>query len=171
MNNLQGEICNYRVDKPYTPIKVRAANSNYACEMLSNMADVVSEMSDVVRYFYISVVTKPYNSYMSSCFHHISIVEMHHLDIFAQFAQLLGADPRLWNCRDCSCWWSPSFIGYPREIKGLLEESINAETAAIQKYSRQARMVCDQNIVDMLNRIILDETRHRQIFREMYQQI
>jgi len=171
MNNIQGEICNYKVDKPYPPIRVEAPNSNYACEMLSNMADVVSEMSDVARYFYISVVTRPYSSYMSACFHHISIVEMHHLDMFAQLAQLLGADPRLWNCRDRSRWWSPSFIGYPKEIKGLLEESIEAETAAIRKYSRQARTICDQNIVEILNRIILDEERHRQIFEKMCQQI
>lgn len=171
MNHPQGEICNYKADKPYPPIKVNAANSSYACEMLSNMADVVSEMSDVTRYFYISFVTKPYSSYMSSCFHHISIVEMRHLDIFAQLAQMLGTDPRLWNCRDSSCWWSPSFIGYPREIMGLIEESINAETAAIQKYSRQAGTIFDQNIVDILNRIILDEIQHRQIFEEMYQQI
>jgi bacterioferritin len=48
-------------------------------------------MSDVTRYFYIAVVTKQQFSSITTCFHHISIVEMHHLNIFAELALLLGA--------------------------------------------------------------------------------
>lgn len=171
MNDRQTNKCNYKVDAPYPPVRVAHPNPVYACEMLSNMADVVSEMSDVTRYFYISVVTKPKYRWISTCFHHISIVEMHHLNIFAELALLLGADPRLWNCGEHTRWWSPSFIGYPRELRALIGESIKAETAAIHKYSRQAKTICDMNIVAILNRIIRDEERHLQIFNEMYQQI
>jgi bacterioferritin len=64
-------------------------NSVYAGEMLSNMADVVSEMSDVARYFYISVVTGPQYRWISTCFHHISIIrdEERHLQIFREMYQ------------------------------------------------------------------------------------
>ncbi len=171
MNDKQTMGCNYKVDAPYPPVRVAGLNPVYACEMLSNMAEVVSEMSDVTRYFYIAVVTKPQYSWISTCFHHISIVEMHHLNIFAELALLLGADPRLWSCQECTPWWSPSFIGYPRELRALIAESIKAEEAAISKYSRQANTICDMNIVAILHRIIRDEERHLQIFNEIYQQI
>ncbi|NYB75248.1 rubrerythrin [Sedimentibacter hydroxybenzoicus DSM 7310] len=163
--------CNYIVGKPYPTVQVDGPNPIYACEMLSNIGDVVSEISDVARYFYISVVTRKEFSSISTCFHHISIVEMHHLNIFAELAFLLGADPRLWSGRSCKRWWSPSYIGYPKELSALIAESIEAEKAAICKYSRQAHTICDPNIVEILNRIILDEERHIQIFTEMYQQL
>lgn len=171
MNDNKTNECNYKVDAPYPLVRIAGPNPVYACEMLSNIADVVSEMSDVTRYFYIAVVAKPQYSWISTCFHDISIVEMHHLNIFAELALLLGADPRLWSCREYAHWWSPSFIDYPRELRGLIAESIKAEKAAIRKYSRQANTICDMNIVAILHRIIRDEERHLQIFSKMYQQI
>ncbi len=168
MRDDQSDACNYKIDAPYPPVRVNGPNSAYACAMLGNMADAVSEMSDVTRYFYVAVVAKPQYSWVSVCFHHISIIEMHHLNIFAELALVLGANPQLCNGQK---WWSPSFIAYPREIRALIAESIKAEEAAIRKYSRQASAICDTNIVDIQRRIICDEERHLQIFREMYQQI
>ncbi len=170
MSDNNSNECNYKVDLPYPPICVDSPSAVYAGEMLGNMAAVVSEMSDVSRYFYISVVTEKQYSQVSTCFHHISIVEMHHLNMFAKLARLLGADPRLWSGRARRHWWSPSFIGYPRELRSLIAESIKAEEAAISKYSKQANTIRDINIVAILNRIILDEERHLQIFKKMYRQ-
>lgn len=113
MINHQSNECNYKVDLPYPPVRVNCPNSIYACEMIGNIAEVVSEMSDVSRYFYISVVTQEQYGWISTCFYQISIVEMHHLNIFATLARLLGADPRLWSGRLRKRWCSPSFIGYP----------------------------------------------------------
>lgn len=171
MNDNDSNECNYEVDLPYPPVRVDRPNLIYAQEMLSNMAEVVSEMSDVARYFYIAVVTEKQYSSISACFHHISIVEMHHLNIFAQLAWLLGEDPRLWSGRTRKRWWSPSFIGYPRELCALIAESIQAEEEAIAKYAKQAFIIRDMNIVAILNRIIIDEERHLEIFKEMYQEL
>ncbi len=171
MNDSSTVGCQYRVDAPYPPVRVAGQNAAYACEMVSNIGDVVSEMSDISRYFYISIVAAPQHACFSACFHNISIVEMHHLHIFAELALLLGADPRLWSGRQGKRWWSPSFIGYPREIRALIAESIKAEEAAIRKYSRQATIIRDENIVTILRRIIRDEERHLEIFSEMCQQI
>lgn len=102
--------CHYQVSAPYPPVRVNEPNLVYADEMLSNMGDVVSEMSDVTRYFYIAVVTKPEFGSIATCFHHISIVEMHHLNIFAELALLLGADPRLWCGRTTSTGGRPHLL-------------------------------------------------------------
>ncbi len=171
MNSNSIDACNYKIDEPYPPVRVDGPNPVYACEMLGNMADVVSEMSGIALYFYVSVVAKPQYDWVSTCFHHIGIVEMHHLDTFADLALLLGADPRLWSGQPGKRWWSPSFICYPREIRALIGESIKSEEAAIRKYSRQANSICDPNIVAILRRIIRDEERHLEIFSEMCRQI
>ncbi|MGF7143906.1 bacterioferritin [Anaerotaenia torta] len=163
--------CIYKVNAPYPPVRVDEQNPVYACEILSNIGGVVSEMSDTARYFYNSVVTRQMHRWIAECFYHISIVEMHHLDIFAELALQLGADPRLWSGRTCKEWWSPSYNQYPREMRALINASIKAEETAICKYSEQAASIRDKNIAAILNRIILDEERHVQTFREMYQQI
>lgn len=56
-------------------------------------------------------------------------------------------------------------------MRPLISSSIKAEQEAIYKYSKQADAIQDRNIVAILERIILDEERHIQIFNEMYQQI
>lgn len=171
MSNSQNNWCSYKVDMPYPPVRVNGPNLIYACEILSNVGGIISEMSDVSRYFYNAVVTEPKFGYISECFHNISIVEMHHLNIFAQLALLLGEDPRLWSGGACKCWWTPSYNQYPREMRLLIDDSIKAEQAAICKYSKQAETIKDTNISAILNRIILDEERHIQIFNEMYHQL
>lgn len=66
---------------------------------------------------------------------------------------------------------APAYNQYPREMRPLISSSIKAEQEAIYKYSKQADAIQDRNIVAILERIILDEERHIQIFNEMYQQI
>jgi bacterioferritin len=163
--------CQYTVDAPYPPVCVDGPNPVYACEMLSNVGGVVSEMSDVSLYFYNSVVTKPLYNSIAECFHHISIVEMHHLNIFAELALQLGTNPRLWSGRTRKRWWTPAYRQYPLEMHALIANSMEGEKLAIRKYTEQAKTIRDMNIVAILNRIILDEERHLQIFGEMYQQI
>ncbi len=172
MRDNQPDGCISKADGSYPKVQVNGRNSNYAREMLSNMADVESEISDVSRYFYIAVLTEPMYKEISECFRNISIVEMHHLNIFAQLARQLGADPRLWCVKNKRMrWWSPSYIGYPHELRAMLAESMKAEKEAIRKYSAQARTIGDINIVENLRRIIKDEECHLQTFHEMYQQM
>lgn len=163
--------CNYKLNLPYPPIQVDGPNLAYANEMLSDMADNVSEISDVARYFYIAVMTRELYPDISTCFRHISIVEMHHLNMFAELALKLGADPRLWCGSPYKQWWSPSYLGYSFDLRVMIMESIKAEEAAICKYSSQAGSIQDMNIVAVLKRIILDEEQHLRIFREMYQNL
>ncbi|UWP58634.1 ferritin-like domain-containing protein [Ruminococcus gauvreauii] len=164
--------CIYKAEGPYPKVQVKERNAAYAREMLSNMADIASEISDVSRYFYIAVMTAPKYGEISECFHNISIVEMHHLNIFAELARQLGADPRLWCVKNGRRrWWSPSYVGYPQELRAMIAESVKAEKDAVIKYSRQAKVIEDMNIVENLHRIIKDEECHLQTFQEMYDQL
>lgn len=162
----------YSVDEPYPPARASGPNPIYAAEMLSNMGGCVSEMSAVSLYFYNDLIVQSTYPAIASCFHHISLIEMHHLEIFGKLALALGADPRLWSTR-CArkLYWSPAFNRYPREIKSLVRNSIESESAVIAKYSAQADEINDPYIVENLRRIILDEQRHLDIFHNMFAHI
>ncbi len=160
--------CNATVNLPYPDINPESQNCEYAYEILSNVGGSNSEMTAVSLYFYNSVILDPTYAHFAKCFHNISIVEMHHMDMFADMAFKLGADPRLWSrCNRRMVYWTPQYNQYPREIRTLIINSINGEEAAIQKYKKQAEYIRDPNIVGLLNRIILDEKRHVEIFCNM----
>lgn len=81
----------------YPPVKVCEKNPRYAMAMLSNIGACNSEMSAVSLYFYNSLIANGKYEEIGKTFHKISMVEMHHMNIYGQLAQKLGADPRLWS--------------------------------------------------------------------------
>lgn len=159
-------------EKPYPPLKVERKNPCYAGEILSNIGACNSEMSAVSLYIYNSTILSDTNPEFAGIFQKISMVEMRHLNIFSHLAYLLGADPRLWTCSGRRpCYWSPACNHYPNQTGSLLRNALSGEQDAILKYRRQAEQICDAYIADMLNRIILDEQLHVEIFKEMIAEI
>lgn len=161
----------YADARPYPPVQVSGPNPAYARAMLSNMGSGNSEMSAVSLYFYNSLVTGSSFEEVSQCFRQISMVEMHHLEIFGKLALQLGADPRLWSWQNRRrVYWSPGYNQYPRELKALLTNAIAGEKAAIQKYRCQAESIQDPGIVANLQRILLDEERHVELMTGLMEQ-
>ena len=133
--------------------------------MLSNLAGLYSEMNAVSLYFYNHVILKDVWPELSVAMEKISIVEMHHLDIFAHLAYHLGADPRLWDCQQgCLEYWSPGYNVYPSHLKSLLENAIIQEQNTIAIYQQQITCIKERTIQKILHRIIEDEKLHIQIF-------
>ena len=157
-----------KIELPYPPIQADSHNPEYAYAMLSNIGSSNSEMSAVSLYFYNSVILNPDYADFAQCFHQVSLVEMHHLEIFSTLAYQMGLDPRLWYAKNQrECYWTPAYNDYPRRIREVIENSIKGEEAAVEKYRKQADTICDAGIVEILNRIILDEEHHIQIFHTM----
>lgn len=164
--------CKVTIELPYPPIQPETCKPEYAQAMLSNIGSDNSEMSAVSLYFYNSVILNPHYAKFAQSFHKISIVEMHHLDIFASLAYKMGLDPRLWSIQNQNkCYWTPAYNCYPRRIQEVIENAIKGERAAIQKYTRQMQTIQDANIVENLKRIILDEENHIEIFNSMLAQV
>jgi len=151
---------------PWPDIEIVTANELYATAMLSNIGSCNSEMSAISLYVYNSMITKRYFYDIAECFHRISVVEMHHLNIFGDLCIMLGADPRLWSWQKGRMkYWTPACNRYPTNISALVSNSLNGELEAIRKYQMQCQWINDFRIKAILNRIIADELCHVQIFR------
>ena len=158
----------YSSDAPYPPIKAESGNPAYARVMLDNIGGSNSEMSTISLYVFNQLITG-YNPDVSAVFHKVSIVEMHHLEIFGKLAQQLGEEPRLWTQHGCKkIYWSPSYNQYPGDLRTLMRNVIDGEKAAISKYQHQISYIRDENITENLRRIILDERLHVEIFEKVY---
>jgi len=160
--------CDTSVNLPYPATQPESKNRTYALAMLSNIGGGNSEMTAVSLYFYNSVILDPAYAGFAKCFHEISLVEMRHLDIFAELAYKMGMDPRLWSIQNQKrTYWTPAYNQYPRAVHNVIQNAIQGENAAIRKYRSQAGSIRDDNIVAILQRIILDEERHIEIFNGM----
>lgn len=154
---------------PYPPVCAEQPNPFYARAMLDNIGGSNSEISAVSLYFYNNLITKDTDN-LAHIFHKVSIVEMHHLEIFGELAMQLGANPRLWTHKGRQMrYWTPGYNKYPMKLPELLINSINSEKAAIQKYQSQLKQITDKAIVENLERIILDEQLHVEIFSGLYE--
>lgn len=160
----------YQAAAPYPPVQACGQNRDYGFAMLDNIGGSNSEMSAVSLYFYNQLRTM-YCKEIADCFHHISIVEMHHLEIFGTLAFQLGRDPRLWTrIKNRMAYWTPGYNHYPAELPELLKNATIGEEKAIEKYIFQRDRIDDCNIVENLNRIIMDEQIHLEIFHQLYDQ-
>lgn len=156
----------YYIDMPYPSIDDLDVNVLYGQMMLSNLGGLHSEMNAVSLYFYNHVITEDAWPELAQAMHGISLVEMHHLEIFAEMCFRLGVDPRLWDCQnDFLEYWSPGYNVYPRQVNTMLENAIIQEQKTIDIYQNQISCIDEPVIQSMLQRIILDEQLHVEIFK------
>lgn len=156
----------YKVNKPYPKIEIEAPNETYGLMILDNVGGMNSETSAISQYIYNHAIAGQEFLELKQTFLDISMVEMHHLDIFMELALKLGADPRWWTClNDQCCYWSPSYLNYPRQVNEVLQTAIDNECQAIDKYMYQTKVIKDSHIIAILKRIIEDEELHIKILK------
>lgn len=164
------QICgipSYHAEAPYPEVRAACRNQRYAEAMLGNMGGSNSEISAVGLYFYDHLVTAEWPE-VAEVFHKVSVVEMHHLEIFGTLARQLGADPRLWSRQGGRVtWWTPGYLHYSQKLGPLLQIAYRAERETVRKYEEQCRWIGDRNVVENLRRIIMDEEVHLEIFQSL----
>lgn len=161
----------YTLDIPYPSIDHLDIHVEYGQMILSNLGGLHSKMNATTLYFYNHIILEKKWPELSFAMEKICIVEMLHLKIFAQMCYLLGTDPRLWDCHnDFLEYWSPGYNVYPRQIQSMLENVIIQEQNTILHYQCQIDSIKDPIIQNMLERIILDEKLHIQIFEHFLKQ-
>lgn len=159
----------YAAEGPYPEVRTQGRNRRCGLAMLSNVGGGTSEMGAVAAYLY-GALTVPERPEVAECFHKIAIVEMRHLEIFAQLARQLGEDPRLWGpIQGRLKYWTPEYLRYPRGLKQIIQSAIGDERTAICKYEQQANWVPDVYVAENLRRIAADERQHLSVLTGLYE--
>jgi len=153
----------------YPPARVQGPNHVYAEMMLCNIGAANSEMTAVAFYRYANLMSQQADKDVANLFHKVSIVEMHHLDLFGELALLLGAEPRLWYCRNNRReYWSPRHVNYAHcSVADLVRNALEDEKSAIRLYECQIARIADPYITAVLQRVIEDEREHVKLWEEV----
>ncbi len=163
---------NYTINSPYPTPRVEKENKEYGYLLLDDYAGGISEESAIHTYLYQSLRNLEFKE-LKEILLTISKVEMHHLLLLGEVIKLLGVDPRFesFTTEKTPRYWTASYISYEKDLKKLLEQDIQAEKDAIEKYRLHQKEIKDIYIKELLERIIQDELLHVQIFTTLYNQI
>lgn len=91
---------------------------------------------------------------------------MHHLDLIGDLIKKLGKTPYFMDKKQCM--WNAQNVKYHfNNIYDMLIFNIESEKKAILEYKEAIKYTQNKSIKDLLERIILDEQTHLEIFNRL----
>ena len=124
--------------------------------------DVALEHSAIVQYLYhIFLIGEPS---ITEDIEKIARQEMRHMKWFAQKVVQLGGEVELKRVEE------EIKIGGP-DWASMLENDVNAEQFAIDTYTKQLEEVKDDSVKRLLERVIHDESDHKEEFSELLEEV
>ncbi len=162
---------NFKVNKEYPEITVTSLPFEVISKIKRLYADRRSEMTSVMQYMYQHFIfgSADMLKNISHAMEQISVTEMEHYEILAKILVKCGVDPR--NCIyidnniDICDYWKASFVNYTRDFINIFEENIILEQAGISGYNELFSMTDNENLKEIILRIIEDEKSHIAYFK------
>ena len=150
---------------PYPKLMNIRQNQRYANLLYDNFAGSSGELSATTQYIYEHIELKRFESF-SRILLSIAIEEMHHLELIGELIKKLGKRPYFINKNQCA--WNAENIKYHfNNVYDMLMFNIESEKKAISGYKEVIKYTQNKSIKDLLERIILDEQTHLEIFNRL----
>lgn len=171
---------NFEVNKPYPKVTTTLNDVILQNKILNVYAGRHSELTCINKYIYQSFITKKQNElqrlrHLSHLIMEVAEAEMHHLGILAQILVNMETDPVFCthiDNNDSICnYWNGSYVSYVTDIPVFLKKNIEGEEIAIKEYTNIINSTNDENIVEVLERIIEDEKSHLLLFNTILENI
>lgn len=165
----------FMVDLPYPPIQVREQNLAYANLLSVDYCGSVSELSAITQYINNENRLSAEKCSIAKTILGIAMAEMMHLQKLGELIFLLGgrvdfvAKPCNRNQRPRM--WTPEYLTIPERAREMILADIEAEKAAICQYRAHIKMIKDDYVNDVLERIIKDEEYHITLLQALLQEL
>ena len=163
----------FKIKREYPEISVTNLPFEVIAKIKRAYADRRSEMTSVMQYMYQHFVlgSAEMLGNISHAMEEISVAEMEHYELLAKILVKCGVDPR--NCVyidnniDICDYWKASFVNYTRDFINIFEENIKLEQAGINSYLELIQMTDNENLKEIVERIIEDERSHIAYFKSV----
>lgn len=161
------------MDLPYPPIRVKEKNEAVANLLSIDYGGAVSEMSAVTQYICGESLLCIDNCSAAQVILGIAMAEMIHLQKLGQLIRLLGGNVDfIARYRDGRRkLWTPEYINISNNLEKIVSSNIESEKEAINQYKMHIRMMNDQNVIAVLERIIKDEEYHIMMLRALLESV
>ncbi len=154
---------------PYPPEQVREKNQAYAGLLSIDYCGAVSELSAITQYISNENQIVNDNCLAAKTLLGIGMAEMMHLEKLAELIVLLGGSiDYVARYRDGKQkMWTPAYLKLGKDMREIILLNIEAERAAIKQYQAHIKMIRDDCINAVLQRIIRDEEYHIMVLQAM----
>lgn len=167
----------YYIDKPYPDITVKHLPFEVVVILKRIYAGSKSEITSIMQYVYQKNIfsSVPSLSNLKEALEEISVKEMQHYEILARIMVGANIDPK--NCVyidgnvDICDFWKSNYVDYTKDIIKMLESDIALEQKAIVEYAELIATTSDENLKQIIERIIEDEKTHIEYFRAVLEAI
>ena len=159
-------------DLPYPPIRVTEKNQGYADLLSVDYCGAVSELSAIAQYINNENRISGENCSMAKTILGIAMAEMMHLQKLGELIILLGGnvDFTAKGRNGRRVMWTPEYLVLPEQAKKMLLAGIEAEKEAIRQYEMHIKMIKDDCVDAVLERIIKDEEYHIMLLQMLLQE-
>ena len=159
------EILSSKRNIAYPSLANIRQNQRYANLLYDNFAGEQGELTAVNQYIYEHIELNRYESFSKILFS-IAKEEMHHLELIGDLIKRLGKKPYYINQNKLQ--WNAENVKYHfNNVYDMLMFNIESEKKAIEGYREAIKYTQNKSIKDLLERIILDEQTHLEIFNRL----
>ncbi|HEY8390431.1 MAG TPA: ferritin-like domain-containing protein [Clostridia bacterium] len=153
----------FKLDLPYPEVEP-VCDPKTVMLIKEDYAGCQSELTAINVYIYQRILMNDVLDELAGVLLGIAIVEMEHLELLGMAIKNLGGDPEYEvGCR----MWTADYVIYTKNPKEMLLANIEGEKTAIRNYRRHIRMIDNRQVQKLLERIILDEELHIDIFSSL----
>ncbi len=159
------EILNSKKNIPYPKLMNIRQNQRYAELLYDNFAGKDGEFTAVAQYIYEHIELSRYETF-SKILLKIAMEEMQHMELIGNLVRKLGNKP--YYISKEKCFWNAKNIKYHfSNVYDMLMFNIESEKKAIKGYEEAIKYTQNKSVRELLERIILDEKTHLEIFNRL----
>lgn len=158
-----------RAMKPYPQIE-NATDDAQTVAVLKDLANGRDgELNGILTYIFQSTIADKTNADIGEIFEEIAIVEMRHLGLLMHAICSFGGTPKYEISSGAP--FNIGGVNYSLKLKDMLEANIRGEQAAIANYTQAIKMVKNESLKELFERIILDEQKHVDALKQIRAQV
>lgn len=161
------------MDLPYPPVQVSGKNPVYANLLTQDYCGAVSEMSAITQYINNENRLACEKCPLAKTILGIAMAEMIHLQKLGELIFLLGGNigfsAKQQDGRQRM--WTPQYLVLPENARKMLFADIESEKAAIHQYRMHMKMIKDNDVNAVLERIIKDEEYHIMLLQALVKEL
>lgn len=127
------------------------------------------ELNSILQYFYhyFNFEKQGLHEY-ASVLESIAIAEMFHLKLLGKTITALGAQPiYCQNPPTAYNFYSTKYVTYSRDLVNMIEDDILGEKHAISQYSKMLSRLRNEQVKQIVSRILEDEKLHLEKLKEI----
>lgn len=125
------------------------------------------ELTAILQYSYHKLRFEQFSHEDAQTLQSIAIAEMVHLELLGTAMLKLGINPLYVTCPDTTKWYSAGCVSRSHLPYSMLTDDIMSELNAIADYKKMLFVLKNEQVEQLINRIILDEELHLKTLKEM----